>query len=78
MTEKSKSAPEKKKISLIKDYRTLRVQMRLNQTEFWNRVGVTQSGGSRYEDGRKVPKTVAVLAHEVYIKGSNIDARDYK
>lgn len=67
-----------KKTRLITDYKTVRAKVRLNQTEFWGRIGVTQSGGSRYEEGRKVPKAVAILAHEVYIKGSNIDARDYK
>lgn len=67
-----------KKIALIKDYKTLRVKMRLNQTEFWSRIGVTQSGGSRYEGGSKVPKAVAILAHLVYIKGMDIDAREFK
>ena len=32
-----------------------------NQSEFWSRFGVTQSGGSRYESGRALPKPVAVL-----------------
>lgn len=31
----------KKKTPLIKDYKTLRVKMRLNQVEFWSRLGVT-------------------------------------
>ena len=31
------------------DYKTLRTKLRMNQTEFWSRIGVTQSGGSRYE-----------------------------
>lgn len=67
-----------KKTQLIKDYKTLRVKLRLNQTEFWGRLGVTQSGGSRYEDGRKVPKPTAILAHLIYVAGENIDAGDYK
>ena len=67
-----------KKIPLIKDYRSLRRKMDLNQSEFWGRLGITQSGGSRYEDGRKVPRAVAVLAHLVYIKGQDIDAREFK
>lgn len=66
------------KIAFIKDYRTLRRKMNLNQSEFWGRLGVTQSGGSRYEDGRKVPRAVAVLAHLIYVKGDDIDARSYK
>lgn len=32
-----------------------------NQSEFWSRFGVTQSGGSRYESGRSVPKPVRLL-----------------
>lgn len=67
-----------KKIQTIKDYRALRRKLDLNQGEFWGRLGVTQSGGSRYESGRAVPKAVSVLAHLVYIKGQEIDAREYK
>jgi transcriptional regulator with XRE-family HTH domain len=32
-----------------------------NQSEFWKRYGVTQSGGSRYESGRNIPKSLAIL-----------------
>lgn len=32
-----------------------------NQTTFWQRFGVTQSGGSRYESGRTIPKPVRLL-----------------
>lgn len=32
-----------------------------NQLDFWKRYGVTQSGGSRYESGRNIPKPLAVL-----------------
>lgn len=34
---------------------------RLNQSEFWSRFGVTQSGGSRYESGRNVPLPTSML-----------------
>lgn len=37
-----------------------------NQTEFWCLVGVTQSGGSRYESGRDVPIQVLILLTMVY------------
>lgn len=67
-----------KKIALIKDYRMLRAKLHLNQTEFWNRIGATQSAGCRYESGRKPPKAIAVLAHRVYIRGEEIDVRGYK
>ena len=33
----------------------------LNQAEFWGPIGVTQSGGSRYESGRSIPKPVRLL-----------------
>lgn len=33
----------------------------LNQADFWRRYGVTQSGGSRYESGRNIPKPIAIL-----------------
>lgn len=33
----------------------------LNQKDFWARYGVTQSGGSRYEAGRNIPKPLAIL-----------------
>lgn len=32
-----------------------------NQSEFWKRFGVTQSGGSRYESGRRLPEPTALL-----------------
>lgn len=32
-----------------------------NQLTFWRRFGVTQSGGSRYETGRSIPKPVRLL-----------------
>lgn len=32
-----------------------------NQNTFWRRFGVTQSGGSRYESGRTIPKPVRLL-----------------
>jgi DNA-binding transcriptional regulator YiaG len=77
-TKKATGTNGEKKVALIKDYRMLRAKLHLNQTEFWNRIGVTQSGGCRYESGRKPPKAVAVLAHLVYIKGEEIDARGFK
>lgn len=33
----------------------------INQSEFWTRYGVTQSGGSRYESGRNIPRPLAIL-----------------
>lgn len=39
------------------------------QRDFWARLGVTQSGGSRYEQGRAMPPAVAILLDVVYVKG---------
>lgn len=68
----------KRKIKLIKDYRQLRAKTGLNQSEFWGRIGVTQSAGSRIEGGRRAKKSVAVLAHAVYVQGIEINAKDYQ
>ena len=38
----------------------------LNQAEFWGPLGVTQSGGSRYENDRAVPKPVQALLIMAY------------
>ncbi|HEY6896041.1 MAG TPA: XRE family transcriptional regulator [Rhodocyclaceae bacterium] len=38
-----------------------RMKTGLNQSEYWSRYGVTQSGGSRYETGRTIPKAVVAL-----------------
>lgn len=59
------------------NYRDMRKSMGLNQQEFWSQVGVTQSGGSRYESGRGVPVQVVEqvrLRHELGIDTSLITA----
>jgi predicted transcriptional regulator len=45
----------------ITNPREIRRKLGLNQQEFWSRIGVTQSGGSRYESGRNMPKPVREL-----------------
>jgi DNA-binding transcriptional regulator YiaG len=50
----------KKKLD-FSDIGNTRTKESLNQTEFWARYGVTQSGGSRYESGRNIPKPLAIL-----------------
>jgi DNA-binding transcriptional regulator YiaG len=50
----------KKKLD-FSDIADFRKKQNLNQTEFWTRFGVTQSGGSRYESGRNIPKSLAIL-----------------
>ena len=41
--------------------REIRRKLGLNQQQFWSKIGVTQSGGSRYESGRNMPKPVREL-----------------
>ena len=44
----------------------LRQRLNINQHDFWARIGVTQSGGSRYESGRDIPKPTARLLTIAY------------
>lgn len=46
--------------------KAVRARLKLNQTEFWQRVGVTQSAGSRYESGRPLPKPLVTLLTIAY------------
>ena len=46
----------------------IRIRFGLNQTEFWARIGVTQSGGSRYERFRNMPRPVQELLRLVYVE----------
>lgn len=48
--------------------RRLREKLGLKQDEFWTRVGVTQSGGSRYEAGRDMPAPVCELLRLVHVE----------
>ncbi|CUT18012.1 MULTISPECIES: helix-turn-helix domain-containing protein [Candidatus Ichthyocystis] len=53
--------------------REIRKKLGMNQQQFWERVGVTQSGGSRYESGRSMPKPVLMLLQLVHME--NIDIK---
>ena len=57
----------------ITNPREIRRRLQLNQEEFWSRVGVTQSGGSRYESGRTMPKPVRELLRLVHIEGIELN-----
>ena len=48
--------------------REIRRKLGLNQEEFWTQIGVTQSGGSRYESGRNMPKPVRELLRLVHVE----------
>ena len=52
--------------------RSLRQRLGLNQQQFWSAVGVTQSGGSRYESGRDMPHAVSELLRLVHIEGIDL------
>ena len=52
----------------IPNPRDIRRKLGLNQSDFWSRVGVTQSGGSRYESGRNMPKPVRELVRLVHVE----------
>ena len=51
------------------DVVALRKKLNLNQSEFWSPLGVTQSGGSRYESGRDIPEPTRRLLE--LVEGSN-------
>ena len=51
----------------IQNPREIRLRLNLNQQDFWGQIGVTQSGGSRYESGRNMPKPVRELLRLVHV-----------
>ena len=46
------------RVDQIKDARK---KSGMNQFEYWERFGITQSGGSRYETGRNIPLPTRML-----------------
>ena len=56
------------KTKQIHDVRQIRKKLGLNQKDFWGAIGVTQSGGSRYESGGNMPVQVNELLRLVYIE----------
>jgi transcriptional regulator with XRE-family HTH domain len=58
---------EMKMFDKIQNPREIRLRLGMNQQEFWGRIGVTQSGGSRYESGRNMPKPVRELLRVVHL-----------
>jgi DNA-binding transcriptional regulator YiaG len=64
----SSSSPNTKELAMARkkkldfsDIAMTRKKVNLNQLDFWKRYGVTQSGGSRYESGRNIPKPLKIL-----------------
>ena len=54
-------APKAKPSKALADVRAYRQASGCNQMTFWPQFGCTQSGGSRYETGRNLPKSLAAL-----------------
>ena len=52
--------------------REIRRKLGLNQQQFWSKIGVTQSGGSRYESVRNMPRPVRELLRLVHIEQIDI------
>ena len=48
--------------------REIRRRLGMNQKQFWTQIGVTQSGGSRYESGREMPRPVKELLRLVHVE----------
>jgi predicted transcriptional regulator len=56
----------------INEPRDIRRKLGLNQQQFWSEIGVTQSGGSRYESGRNMPRPVRELLRLVHVEQIDI------
>jgi transcriptional regulator with XRE-family HTH domain len=54
------------------DVKEIRRKLGMNQSEFWSKIGVTQSGGSRYESGRAMPRPVQALLRLVHVEHVDI------
>lgn len=67
MNANTKKQPKRKEFKVF-DAKKVRKVLKMNQQEFWHKVHVTQSGGSRYEDGREMPDCVNICLHLVYGK----------
>lgn len=62
----STMAASKLVFSTSAEIKAFRQKHGMNQSQFWGRVGVTQSGGSRYESERNIPVPVQLLLHIAY------------
>jgi transcriptional regulator with XRE-family HTH domain len=59
--------------------KALREKHRLTQAQFWNRIGITQSGGSRYESSdRAIPAPVQLLLAITYGRDWQSVVRDLR
>jgi transcriptional regulator with XRE-family HTH domain len=53
--------------------RELRKRLGLTQPQFWGAVGLTQSGGCRYEKGGSIPRPYRILIFLIHVAGLTID-----
>lgn len=51
----------------------LRLAAGLSQKEFWSSIGLTQSGGCRYETSGKIPRPYRILLCTMYVAGLKLD-----
>lgn len=56
------------------ELRTLRTKRGMNQSEFYTPLGITQSGASRYESGRRIPTPLQRLITITYGTRKQADA----
>ena len=64
----------RKKKAKISDLASERKAVGFNQRDYWERYGVTQSGGSRYESGCSIPRPLEILLR--LHKAGNISDKD--
>lgn len=62
------NSEQKPVIITAETLKDLRIKRRENQTKFWQRFGVTQSRGSRFELGKEIPSPVTILI-KLYVEG---------
>ncbi|MDR2786865.1 MAG: transcriptional regulator [Candidatus Accumulibacter sp.] len=60
------------KVDKVIEPRDIRHKLGLNQQQFWSKIGVTQSGGSRYESGRNMPRPVRELLRLAHVEQIDI------
>ncbi len=58
------------------NYQALRKKIGLNQKDFWSAVGITQSGGSRYEKAGVATPQIDVLLDLQYGKDGKTQTID--
>jgi hypothetical protein len=66
--EQNQSAGKKKFVVAPEVLRELRKTRRESQFRFWSRFGVTQTRGSRFEMGTRIPQPIVILL-KLYFEG---------